>query len=148
MNKNKIELKDVKDLTYDLYVKQKIEKGLKDIEDGRVYTTEELIKTITICWYGVKRQRKIYLILLNIQQLIQKSIVLNYVIDLINYTNLLDEMNRLGVRIQNLNTNREIRQLIYKSHKIIYEKYFNQVHIIAVIHTKRNFKKLIIKYLN
>ena len=34
----------LEDIQYHLYVLQKIEKGLKDIDEGRVYTQEEIEK--------------------------------------------------------------------------------------------------------
>ena len=34
----------LEDIQYHLYVLQKIEKGLKDVEEGRVYTQEEVDK--------------------------------------------------------------------------------------------------------
>ena len=34
----------LEDIQYHLYVLQKIERGLKDIEEGRVYTQEEVEK--------------------------------------------------------------------------------------------------------
>jgi len=36
----------LEDVQYHLYVLQKIERGLKDVEEGRVYTQEEVEKKI------------------------------------------------------------------------------------------------------
>ena len=38
----------LEDVQYHLYVLQKIERGLKDIEEGRVYTQEEIEKKMRI----------------------------------------------------------------------------------------------------
>jgi predicted transcriptional regulator len=35
------------DIQYHLYVLQKIDRGLKDVEDGRVYTQEEMEKLLS-----------------------------------------------------------------------------------------------------
>jgi predicted transcriptional regulator len=37
----------LEDVQYHLYVLQKIERGLKDIEEGRVYTQEEVEKKMS-----------------------------------------------------------------------------------------------------
>ncbi len=37
----------LEDIQYHLYVIQKIERGLKDIEEGRTYTQEEVEKMMT-----------------------------------------------------------------------------------------------------
>ena len=36
------------DLMYRIYVRQKIEKGLQDMQEGRVHTTEELERTFQL----------------------------------------------------------------------------------------------------
>ncbi len=41
----------LEDVQYHLYVLQKIERGLKDVEDGRVYTQEEVEKRMAK-WLG------------------------------------------------------------------------------------------------
>ncbi len=37
----------IEDIQYHLYVLQKIERGLKDVEEGRVYTQEEVEKKMS-----------------------------------------------------------------------------------------------------
>lgn len=37
----------LEDIQYHLYVLQKIERGLKDAEEGRVYTQEEVVKRMS-----------------------------------------------------------------------------------------------------
>lgn len=37
----------LEDIQYHLYVLQKIERGLKDVEEGRVYTQEEVEKKMS-----------------------------------------------------------------------------------------------------
>ena len=41
----------LEDIQYHLYVLQKIERGLKDVEEGRVYTQEE-VKERMAKWLG------------------------------------------------------------------------------------------------
>lgn len=41
----------LEDVQYHLYVLQKIERGLKDVEEGRVYTQEEVEKRMAK-WLG------------------------------------------------------------------------------------------------
>jgi len=41
----------LEDIQYHLYVLQKIERGLKDVEEGRVYTQEEVEKKMSK-WLG------------------------------------------------------------------------------------------------
>ncbi len=41
----------LEDVKYHLYVLQKIERGLKDVEEGRVYTQEEVEKRMAK-WLG------------------------------------------------------------------------------------------------
>jgi predicted transcriptional regulator len=41
----------LEDVQYHLYVLQKIERGLKDVEEGRVYTQEEVEKRMAK-WIG------------------------------------------------------------------------------------------------
>jgi len=41
----------LEDIQYHLYVLQKIERGLKDVEEGRVYTQEEVEKRMAK-WLG------------------------------------------------------------------------------------------------
>jgi len=38
----------LEDIQYHLYVLQKIERGLKDVEEGRVYTQEEVEKMMAM----------------------------------------------------------------------------------------------------
>ncbi len=45
----------LEDIQYHLYVLQKIEKGLKDVKDGRVYTQDEVEKRMSkFCVRGIK----------------------------------------------------------------------------------------------
>jgi predicted transcriptional regulator len=41
----------LEDVQYHLYVLQKIERGLKDVEEGRIYTQEEVEKKMSK-WLG------------------------------------------------------------------------------------------------
>ena len=73
-----------------------------------------------------------------------KNTIKKYIRNLINYIEILNTMPYLGKRIYYKNSNLEIRQLLYKKHRIIYEIKNNQCCILAIIHIKQNFKKIII----
>lgn len=74
-----------------------------------------------------------------------KNVAKKYMLKLINYANILDDMNYLGSQLHNEPYLDSVRQLIYKSHRIIYTIENNQVYIIAVISTKMDFKNYIKK---
>lgn len=52
-------------------------------------------------------------------------------------------MPNLGKKLYYKNKKIEIRQLVYKKHRIIYQIKNKQLYILAIIHIKQNFKKLI-----
>ena len=68
-----------------------------------------------------------------------------YVSKLVDYVENLSTNSQLGKSAFLIN-NIEIRQLIYKSHKILYFIQENSIYIIAVIHSKRDIE-LYKKYL-
>lgn len=45
----------LEDIQYHLYVLQKIERGLKDVEEGRVYTQDEVEKRMAKCTKSLAR---------------------------------------------------------------------------------------------
>ena len=47
----------LEDVQYHLYVLQKIERGLKDVEEGRIYTQEEVEKKMSK-WLGKEKKEK------------------------------------------------------------------------------------------
>ena len=61
----------------------------------------------------------------------------NYINSLIKYVNNLESQHYLGKVLYNFD-NKEIRQIIFKSHKILYIIHKNNIYIISVIHTLQN----------
>lgn len=70
-----------------------------------------------------------------------------YMLKLVSYTNILDNMNYLGTKLDKKIYLDSVRQLVYKSHRIIYTIENEQVYIVAVISTKIDFKNYIKKNL-
>lgn len=60
----------------------------------------------------------------------------NYINKLVDYTETLEKMPKIGKKI-----NYEIRQIIYKKHKIIYNIRAEDIVILAVIHTRLDLNK-------
>ncbi len=69
----------------------------------------------------------------------------NYIKQLVIYTKALADYPNMG-KIQYIYNNSEIRQLVYKMHKIFYYIKGNKVIIVAVFHTAIDIEK-ITKYL-
>ena len=66
----------------------------------------------------------------------------SYMKKLIDYTEILEKMNEIGKKIDYILFNYEIRQVVYKKHRIIYHiKESKDVIILAVIHTKLDMNK-------
>ena len=66
----------------------------------------------------------------------------NYINKLVDYTETLDDMPKIGKIIKYFFDNTyEIRQLIYKKHRIIYNIKDNNVVILSVISTKLDLDK-------
>ena len=57
----------------------------------------------------------------------------DYIKSLVNYVSILSEQNYLGNKLYSIN-NVEIRQLLYKKHRILYSINNNAVQILAVVH--------------
>lgn len=68
----------------------------------------------------------------------QKSQKYNYIIKMLNYIETLSSMPQLGKRILEVNYHQELRQLIFREHKIIYQVKENIIYIEAVIHSSIN----------
>ena len=62
----------------------------------------------------------------------------NYVIEMLNYIETLSSMPQLGKRILEVKYHQELRQLIFREHKIIYQVKENIIYIEAVIHSSIN----------
>ncbi|MEG2310847.1 MAG: type II toxin-antitoxin system RelE/ParE family toxin [Clostridia bacterium] len=69
-----------------------------------------------------------------------------YILKLVDYANMLENMKYLGVKLNIYKDNENIRQLIYKSHRIIYMIQEEQVYIVAVLNTKMDFKSMVNEY--
>lgn len=66
-----------------------------------------------------------------------------YMKKLVDYSEILDTMPKLGKDFQFELYDYELKQLIYKKHRIIYHIKDNNVVILAVIHTRLDIKKVI-----
>ena len=62
-----------------------------------------------------------------------------YILNLVDYVENLSSNIRLGKAIFKIN-NIEIRQLVYKSHKILYYIKEDYIYIVTVIHSKRDIE--------
>lgn len=69
----------------------------------------------------------------------------SYIISLINYVDTLANMPKIGKLLFKIN-NIEIRQLIYKMHRILYSLINDTVYILVISHTTRDYEE-IIKYI-
>lgn len=69
-----------------------------------------------------------------------------YIKELIEYTDYLQNSPKMGKLISNKG-NVEIRQLVFRMHRILYVINENTIIITSIVHTKRNMN-IIIKYLN
>lgn len=65
----------------------------------------------------------------------------SYMSKLIDYTDILETMPEIGKKIEFVMSNYEIRQMVYKKHRIIYYIKGNDVVILAVLHTKLDTNK-------
>jgi len=72
----------------------------------------------------------------------------NYIKSLVQYVEYLSDQNFLG-KILYVFENNEIRQLLYKKHRILYSISQNEIHILAFVHTTQELSytiKTINKY--
>ena len=60
----------------------------------------------------------------------------SYISKLIDYTAILETMPKAGKKMEYIVSKYEIRQMIYKKHRIIYHIKENDIVILAVLHTK------------
>ena len=65
----------------------------------------------------------------------------SYMSKLIDYTDILETMPEIGKKIEFVISSYEIRQMIYKKHRIIYHIKENDVVILAVLHTRLDINK-------
>lgn len=69
----------------------------------------------------------------------------SYMNKLVDYTEIFETMPEIGKRIEYVISNYEIRQMIYKKHRIIYHIKENDAVILAVLHTKLDIDKALRK---
>jgi plasmid stabilization system protein ParE len=77
----------------------------------------------------------------NIHEGTEKSANL-YILDLIDYSEVLKDNPNVGKMLSEYN-DYNIRQLIYRKHKILYNIRGNTVYILSVIHSSRNMKSIL-----
>lgn len=64
---------------------------------------------------------------------------------LIDYVDILETMPKLGKNIKYIISNYEVRQIIYKKHRIIYHIKGNDIVNLAVLHTRLDIEKALKK---
>ena len=69
----------------------------------------------------------------------------SYMRKLIDYVDILETMPELGKKINYITLNYEVRQLIYKKHRIIYHIKDTDAVILAVVHTRLDIGKALRK---
>lgn len=69
----------------------------------------------------------------------------SYMRKLIDYTDILDTMPELGKNMDYIVADYEIRQLIYRKHRIIYHIKGNDIVILSVLHTRLDLGKALRK---
>lgn len=74
-----------------------------------------------------------------------KKYIKSYTNQLIDYIDVLETMPKIGKKIDYVISNYELKQLIYKKHRIIYHISNNNIVILAVLHTKLDLNKALKK---
>lgn len=69
----------------------------------------------------------------------------SYARKLVDYADILDSMPELGKNMRYIISKYEIRQLIYKKHRIIYHIKENDIVILSVLHTRLDLEKALRK---
>lgn len=68
-----------------------------------------------------------------------------YMSKLVDYVDTLDDMNEIGKNLEYVVSNYKLRQVIYKSHRIIYTIKEDDIVILAVLHTRLDIEKALKK---
>lgn len=76
-----------------------------------------------------------------------KENAINYIKSLVEYTNCLENQKHLGKLLIYYNS-KEIRQLIYKKHRIIYCIVGNTIFIISIIHSIQSTNAILNSIIN
>ena len=112
-----------------------IEKGHKDIKEGKYYTTEEIIEQVAKDdlqeIYNYIAKDSVYYAIKTTKQIINK-------------TQIIKSFPYVGRKVQTYNSE-NIRELIYKSYKIIYEIDSKNIYIHRIFHSSRAFNNSILK---
>jgi|GEM_PF-2344070 len=74
-----------------------------------------------------------------------EEITKSYMNKLVDYTDILETMQELGKKIEFAISDYEIRQMIYKKHRVIYHVKDNDIVVLAVLHTRLDFDKALKK---
>lgn len=77
-----------------------------------------------------------------------KNTVKKYFLNLSTYIEYLDSMPYLGKQLNLFPQDFNIRQIIFKSHKVIYQISNSNIYILTVIHSKMNNKTIISKIID
>jgi plasmid stabilization system protein ParE len=74
-----------------------------------------------------------------------EKIAKSYMQKLVDYVDILETMPQIGKKMDYIILDYEIRQMIYKKHRIIYHVKGNDTVILAVLHTKLDINKALKK---
>ena len=77
-----------------------------------------------------------------------QNIVKQYFINLSNYLEILNIMPFLGKKLNLFPNDLHIRQIIYRSHKVVYLVKDHDVYILTVLHSKMDTKTIISKIID
>ena len=69
----------------------------------------------------------------------------NYMRKLVDYTDILETMTEIGKKTNFFISDYEVRQMIYKKHRVFYHIKENDVVILAIIHTRLDIGKALRK---
>ncbi len=85
---------------------------------------------------------------INTARLDSQTTIKNYFLKLIEYIEILDQMPYLGKQLHLFSNDLHIRQIIFRSHKVIYVIINSNVYILTVIHSKMDNKTVISKIID
>ena len=71
----------------------------------------------------------------------KQSVAIEYIFKLEEYIELLESNPKMGVECKKKNINQNCRVLIYQNYLIFYILQKNEVHILRVLNSKRDYKK-------
>lgn len=77
-----------------------------------------------------------------------QNTIKKYFLKLMNYIEILNQMPYLGKQLHLFSNDLHIRQIVFKSHKIIYIIINSNIYILTVIHSKMDNKTIISKIID